>query len=91
MTAPAANFELNCRSQVLHYRDGEINPPFLRKSWKLVPQTNFNRNTQICKISLITTVWFFFFGNKRLLNVTNIPNYCDIQILSSREDHLEMT
>ncbi|VDO26210.1 unnamed protein product [Onchocerca flexuosa] len=54
--AEIANFELNRRSQVLHYRDGKINPPFLRKFWKLASQMIFN-DRKACLIFIIVTFY----------------------------------
>ncbi|VDP18749.1 unnamed protein product [Onchocerca flexuosa] len=69
--APAANFELNRRFRVLHYRNGEINPPFLRKFWKISSQTNLT-NDKI-KWEFEKHHWLpscaILFGNQQPLNI----------------------
>uniref|UniRef100_A0A8R1TPE1 Uncharacterized protein n=1 Tax=Onchocerca volvulus TaxID=6282 RepID=A0A8R1TPE1_ONCVO len=78
--AEAANFELNRRFQVLHYRNGEINPPFLRKSWKLelneFRQYHWSPNFAI------------LFGSERRLDIMHMTDMCFTEILTPRSDHL---
>ncbi|EJD73446.1 hypothetical protein LOAG_19133, partial [Loa loa] len=49
MMSEHINHELNRRRGILHYRDGEINPPYLRNALKGIDETNFT-GFQACSI-----------------------------------------
>uniref|UniRef100_A0A1I7VFV3 Transcriptional regulator n=1 Tax=Loa loa TaxID=7209 RepID=A0A1I7VFV3_LOALO len=49
------NHELNRRRGILHYRDGEINPPYLKNALKGIDETNFTAPRTLRAASLETT------------------------------------
>uniref|UniRef100_A0A8R1XR31 Uncharacterized protein n=1 Tax=Onchocerca volvulus TaxID=6282 RepID=A0A8R1XR31_ONCVO len=90
--AQAANFELNRRFRVLHYRDGEINPPFLRKSWEIASQTNLIDDE--IKWEFEEYHWLpscaILFGHQQPLNIMGVGDYCYVVTITSQKKYLEI-
>uniref|UniRef100_A0A8R1XQ41 Uncharacterized protein n=1 Tax=Onchocerca volvulus TaxID=6282 RepID=A0A8R1XQ41_ONCVO len=94
--AKAANFELNRRSQVLHYRDGKINPPFLRKDLELAFRV-FSNNTTCLELNKFNQYHWspycvILFNSETPLDVTRVINGCKYcVILFNSETPLDVT
>uniref|UniRef100_A0A8R1XQR0 Uncharacterized protein n=1 Tax=Onchocerca volvulus TaxID=6282 RepID=A0A8R1XQR0_ONCVO len=88
----AANFELNRRSKVLHWRDGKITPPFLAKIWEYISRINFTDDVH--RITFTEQNWSplraILFGSEKPLHITGITQNCFILIVTSQNNHLKI-
>uniref|UniRef100_A0A1I7V8K8 LSDAT_euk domain-containing protein n=1 Tax=Loa loa TaxID=7209 RepID=A0A1I7V8K8_LOALO len=88
-----ANCMLDRRYRILHYRDGEITPKYLKKALELVSKTNFT-NSQHRK-SFAMNHWTpyqaILFGRGKPIKVIAGANYpYPVLIITSEKDHLEI-
>ncbi|EJD73461.1 hypothetical protein LOAG_19118, partial [Loa loa] len=88
-----ANYELNRRYKVLHYRDGKITPPYLKKALELISKTNFTDTKH--RESFATNHWIpgqaILFGREKPINaIASVHFPFLVSIFTSHKDHLEI-
>uniref|UniRef100_A0A1I7V7V3 Uncharacterized protein n=1 Tax=Loa loa TaxID=7209 RepID=A0A1I7V7V3_LOALO len=82
MMSEHMNHELNRRRRILHYRDGEINPPYLKNALK--HQDPF-------AVPFWKPYEAILFGSEKPINMTAPENYYyDVLTFTSQEHHLEI-
>ncbi|EFO15605.2 hypothetical protein LOAG_12904 [Loa loa] len=88
-----ANYELNRRSRILHYRDGKINPGYLKEAFEHASQMNFTNDDHRKKYTENhwSPVQAILFGGEKALNITCVAVPCDVVTVTSQEDHLKIS
>ncbi|EFO21670.2 hypothetical protein LOAG_06816 [Loa loa] len=87
-----ANYELNRRYRILHYRDGEITPEYLKNALKLISETNLTDDQH--RKPFVMHHWtpdqaILFGGEKPIKVIAAADCPCSVLIITSHKDHLE--
>nr|CDQ04773.1 Bm8869 [Brugia malayi] len=88
----AANFVLNRRSKMLHYRDSKITPSYLVEAFKRISEINCTDDAYRC--SAIDYLWSpnhaILFNSEKPINITGIAAFCYILVITPQKDHLKI-
>ncbi|KAK6105432.1 hypothetical protein QQG55_20230 [Brugia pahangi] len=88
----AANFVLNRRSKILHYRDSKITPPYLVEAFKRISEINCTNDAYRC--GAIDYHWSpnhaILFNSEKPINITGIAAFCHILVITPQKDHLKI-